>query len=290
MSILTLLDIFITGLLQGGIFSLIAMGLSLQYGVARVFNVSYGEFIMLAAFMTWVMFSKFEINPFFSVLLWSGGGLIVGYIVYKIIFHRLYRKAASPSAFESGCLLASFGLVYIIENFALAIWGGEIKGYTYFNSTIEIWGIAIVANRLISLIIAMGTSLGFYLFLAFTRIGKAIRASAQNPEAARMCGVNVESMLTLCFSLGTLMAGLGGVITSLCYPISVAMGLEYTLIAIIVTVIGGLGSITGSLIGGLLLGFIGSLVSYWDVSLSLVAYYLLFMLLLLIRPTGIFKQ
>lgn len=123
-----------------------------------------------------------------------------------------------------------------------------------------------------------------------TKMGKAIRASAEYPEGAALLGVNVAQMISFCFSLGTALAIFSGILVSICYPISVTMGLECTLIAIIVVVLGGLRSIPGSFWGGMILGFIGSLVSYWDVSLAIVAYYFVFMMLLLIRPTGLSRR
>jgi branched-chain amino acid transport system permease protein len=127
----------------------------------------------------------------------------------------------------------------------------------------------------------------FYLFLARTRLGKAIRAAAQDPRAAGLMGVNINQVLALCFGLGAMMAGFAGALLSMCYPISANMGMEYAIIAIIVVVLGGLGSIVGSFIGGFILGLIGSIVIYFEPSLALVAYYAIFTLLLLARPTGI---
>jgi len=284
-------DIVITGLLQGGLYSLIAMGLSLQYGVARIFNVSHGEFIMFSAFLTWLLYTQYGINPILCTVCFSFPSFLLGAIFYSLIFSPLKNRAPSPSVFEGNCLLASFGMVYILQNLALALWGGEIKGYTFLSWSIKLSPtITIVANRLLALILAIGISIFLYIFLMYTRMGKAIRASAENPEGASLTGVNVNKMISFCFSLGTTLAVMGGALVSMCYPISAVMGLEYTVISIIVVVLGGLGSISGSFWGGLLLGFIGSLVSYWDVSLSIVAYYFVFMVLLLLRPTGLTRK
>jgi branched-chain amino acid transport system permease protein len=127
----------------------------------------------------------------------------------------------------------------------------------------------------------------FYLFLARTRLGKGIRAAAQDPVAAGLMGINIDRVLALCFGLGGLMAGLGGTLISMSYQIQATMGLEYTMIALIVIVLGGLGSIPGSFLGGFLLGLVGSVVTHWQPGLALVAYYVIFMGLLLAKPTGI---
>jgi len=127
----------------------------------------------------------------------------------------------------------------------------------------------------------------FYLFIARSRLGKAIRAAAQDPDVAGLMGVNIDNVLALCFGFGAAMAGIAGVLLSLWNPVHVVMGMQYTIIAIIVVVLGGMGSIPGSFIGGFLLGLIGSIVAYIDPGLSLVAYYLIFIILLLVKPTGI---
>jgi branched-chain amino acid transport system permease protein len=152
---------------------------------------------------------------------------------------------------------------------------------------VKIGGAVFAANRLITLGFAVAIGLIFYLFLARTRLGKAIRAAAQDSAAAGLMGVNIKHVLALCFGFGALMAGFGGTLISMSYNIQPTMGLEYTVIAFIVIVLGGLGSIPGSLLGGLLLGLVGSIVSYIQPGLSLVAYYVIFMLLLLAKPTGI---
>jgi branched-chain amino acid transport system permease protein len=118
-------------------------------------------------------------------------------------------------------------------------------------------------------------------------LGKAIRAAGQDPATAGLVGVNINRVLALCFGFGTLMAGLAGSLISMTYEITPTMGLEYTIIAIIVVVLGGLGSIAGSLIGGFILGLVGNIVTYLDPGLSLISYYVIFILLLLVRPTGI---
>jgi branched-chain amino acid transport system permease protein len=285
--IVKILDIIICGLLLGGIYALIAMGLSLQYGVVRVLNVSHGEFIMLGAFGAWMLYTTFGINPLISLVICGPVLFIIGFILHKTLFKSLLKSSASIGAFEGSSLLASFGLLFIIQNIAIISWGADIKGYSYLAFGVNLGGAIFAANRLVTLAFAVGIGVAFYLFLARTRLGKAIRAAAQDPEAAGLMGVNINHVLALCFGFGALMAGFAGVLMSMCYPIRATMGLEYTVIAIIVVVLGGLGSIVGSFIGGFILGIIGSIVTYIEPSLSLVAYYIIFILLLLVRPTGI---
>jgi branched-chain amino acid transport system permease protein len=285
--IVTILDVAIAGLLLGGIYALIAVGLSLQYGVARVLNIAHGEFIMLGAFVTWWLYTMLDINPLASLAISGPLVFIIGFILYRTLFTSLRNSSASPAAFEGSSMLACFGLLFIIQNVAILIWGADMKGYSYLAFPVNVGGAKFAANRLVTLGFAMAIGLVFYLFLARTRLGKAIRAAAQDPAAAGLMGVNITQVLALCFGFGALMAGFGGTLISISYKIQPTMGLEYTVIALIVIVLGGLGSIPGSFIGGLVLGLVGSIVTYIQPGLSLVAYYVIFMLLLLVKPTGI---
>jgi branched-chain amino acid transport system permease protein len=283
----TFLNVVIAGLLLGGLYALIAVGLSLQYGVARVANFSHGEFIMLGGLTTWTLYTAFGINPLVSLAICGPLAFILGFIIHRTLFKRLLTSSASPGIFESNSMLASFALMFIIQNIASIGWGPEIRAYSYLRVPVNLAGAVFGANRLVTLGFAIVIGLAFYLFVARTRMGKAIRAAAQDPATAGLMGVNIDLVLALCFGFGAAMAGVAGMLISMCYPVHVFMGQEYTIIAMIVVVLGGLGSIPGSFIGGFMLGIIGSVVTHIDPGLSLVAYYLIFILLLLVRPTGI---
>ncbi|OGO44255.1 MAG: hypothetical protein A2137_04490, partial [Chloroflexi bacterium RBG_16_58_8] len=262
--ITTILDVLIAGLLLGGLYAIIAMGLSLQYGVARVLNVSHGEFIMLGALATWSLVTVFHLNPLISIVISGPIAFVVGYALHRTLFKRLRTSSETPGIFESSSMLASFGLLFIIQNLAFIFWGPEIRGYSYLRFAVPIAGTVFGANRLVTLGFAVGFGVAFYIFLARTRIGKGIRAAASDPSIAGLMGVNIDSVLALCFGLGAAMAGVAGVLISVSYPVNAAMGLEYTIIAVIVVVLGGLGSIPGSFIGGFLLGIVGSIVTYFE--------------------------
>ena len=281
------LDVAIAGLLMGGLYALIAMGMSLQYGVARVFNIAHGEFIMLGAMSTWTLFTVFHISPLVAIAICGPVAFILGFIIHRILFRKLQTSSADQGAFESNSMLASFGLMFVIQNIALIIWGPDIRAYNYLMETVSIGGALFGARRLVTLGFAIAIGVIFYIFLARTRIGKAIRAAGQDPSTAGLMGVNINWVLALCFGLGAAMAGVAGVLISMCYPDSAIMGLEYLTVAIIVVVLGGLGSIPGSFIGGFALGIIGSIVSFIEPGLNMVAYYAIFVILLLVRPKGI---
>jgi len=234
---------------MGGIYALLAMGLSLQYGVARVLNIAHGEFIMLGAFATYTLYTVFGINPLLTLAIVGPIIFIIGFLLHRTLFTRLRISSPSPGAFESRSLLATFGILFIIQNLALIGWGANLRAYSYLNFGVNLGGAIFTANRLVSLGFAIGIGLAFYIFLVRTRMGKAIRAAAQDPATAGLMGVNINRVLAICFGLGAVMAGFAGTLLSMRVPINPAMGMNYTIIAIIVIVLGGLGSIPGSFIG-----------------------------------------
>jgi branched-chain amino acid transport system permease protein len=285
--IVTILDIVIAGLLLGGLYALIAMGLSLQYGVARVLNIAHGEFIMLGAITTWMLYTVFGINPLLCLVVCGPLAFILGFVLHRTLYKRLFATSASPEIFEGNSMLASFGLLFVIQNLAQLAWGSKIKGYSYLSIPVDLGGALFGANRLVTLGFAILIGIAFYIFLTQTRMGKAIRAASQDPLTAGLLGVNINFVLALCFGLGTAMAACAGMLISMSYPVHTVMGMEYTVIAIIVVVLGGLGSIPGSFIGGFILGLIGSIVTYFEPGLALAAYYIIFIFLLLLKPTGL---
>ena len=230
--IVTILNVVIAGLLLGGLYALIAMGLSLQYGVARVLNISHGEFIMLGAMTTWTLFTVFGVNPLLALVVCGPLAFILGFIIHRTLFKRLLFSSASPGIFESNSMLASFGLLFIIQNVASIYWGPEIRGYSYLRFPVDLAGAVFGANRLVTLGFALIIGLAFYLFVARTRLGKAIRAAAQDPVTAGLMGVNINMVLALCFGLGAALAAIAGVLISISYPVNVVMGMELSLIHI----------------------------------------------------------
>lgn len=282
-----LTDIIITGLILGGIYALIAVGLTLQYGVGRVLNVSHGEFIMFGALATYSLYTVYGVSPLVAIAILAPFLFAIGYLLDRTLFNYLRKTSIHAEAFSGRSLLASFGLFFVVQNLMLLIWGANLKGYSYLNASVSIFGALYGVNRLLALGVAVGVSAVFYLFIRNTRLGKAIRAAAENPTMAQVMAVNVKQVLAICFGLGAALAGLAGILYSLMFELAPGKGIELTIIAIVVVVFGGLGSITGSLIGGFLLGLATSIVNFIDPSLSLVAFYLIFILLLLFKPSGI---
>lgn len=279
-------DILITGLLLGGIFALVSVGLSLQYGVGRVLNVAHGEFIMVGAFVTlWLTGSTIGMNPLVTIVVTAPLVFVIGWLVHATLFRRLMRTSPSLDIFEGKSMLVSFGLLYVVQNVARIIWGSQTYQVMYLNRTVTSADIPL--NRLVALGVVIVVGAAFWVFLARTRMGKAIRSSAQDPTTAGLMGVNINRVLAVCFGLGLGMAGIAGTLISTLYAIQTGMGLQYTVIAMIVVVLGGLGSITGAMIGGLVLGIVSQLVTYFQPTMTFIAYYIIFIVLLLARPKGI---
>ncbi len=284
------LDTIIGGILTGAIYALLAAGFNLQYGVARVMNLSHGEFIMLGAMATFSLYVTFGINPLISLAICGPLFFLLGILVHRVLFQPLRGSSESPPIFEGRSLLVSFGLLFCIQNAALLIWGADLRGYTFLDNPVDILGAIFPANRLVCLLFSVVILLAFYFFLVRTRLGKAIRAAAQEMTGAQLIGINIHLMYGLCFGLGALLAGLCGVLLSTIVTVSPLMGMPYSIIAIIVVVLGGLGNVLGSLAGGLILGIIGSIMQHTKPGLELVVFYVIFMLIMLIRPKGIFAK
>lgn len=284
-----ILRIVIRGLLLGGIYAVIALGLNIQYGVGRVFNIAHGEFLMVGAMLTSIMFaSQAKIDPLASLAITGPLMFIIGFILYRTLFASLRRRAPSPAAFEANSLLAAFALIYIFQNAAILIFGGRGgRTYAYLSFPIEFAGLTLPTNMVVAAAVAVVICVVFYFFVTRSRLGKAIRAAARDPATAGLMGVNVKLVLALCFGLGAMLAGLAGTLLSTFSSHSEMMGLTYAIAAIVVMVVGGLGSVPGSFVGGVIIGIISGIVATYQSALVVPAYYALFLIILLARPQGL---
>ncbi len=286
----TFLDVIITGLIMGGIYALIAVGLNLQWGVTRVLNMSHGEFIMLGGFGAYFLYTLFGISPLISLVITSPFLFLLGFLFHRFLFRHLLKSSESIATFEINSLLAAYGLMFILSNLAALAWGATVKGYSYLAEPVNIAGAIFAQNRLLAFLLAVVICLLTYLFLQRTRLGKAIRATALDMNMAQLMGVNVYLVLAISFGIGALLAGLAGTLVSMMFPVMAYMGLPYLVITFIVVVLGGMGNIIGSLIGGFILGIVGSVVTQIAPGLVMAAFYVIFVLILLIKPRGIFGK
>lgn len=280
--------ILVLGLSIGAIYALIAIGLNLLWGTMRMLNIAHGDLLMLGAYAAFFLFTQFGLNPLISGVIAAVGLGIVGIIIYRILFASSIRKAKSLEGLESNSLLIFFGVLILIENVAVLIWGGTVRGYSYMTQTVDILGTPLAYNRLASALVAIFACVAFYIFLQRTLFGKAVRAVIQDKDATQLVGVDPNKIYLFCFGVAFGMAGLAGALISMLYSVTPFMGLPYSMIAFIVIILGGLGNLLGSLIGGLLLGVLTTAgVTFTTPGYSFLIQYLLFIIVIIFMPSGI---
>jgi len=283
-----ILPLILVGIFQGSVYGLLAMGLSLQYGVCRVLNITHGEFVMLGAVLTYTLHIGFNVNPLLAPVILGPLLFAIGFLLQATLFRGLKARAPSPAAFEGNALLAAFGVMYIIEYIARITWSGRLMPSYYLVDIVSFLGMDFVKNQIVTFAIALALGVAVYLFLSRSRMGRAIRATAEDPGTAGLMGVNTNMILAFAFGLGALLAGIGGTLLSMKIAVSTTLGFSNTVIALIVVVLGGLGSIPGSFVAGILIGIVSMLVAgFLEPVLTVPIYYAMLMVLLLVRPTGI---
>lgn len=286
-----IVDALLFGLTLGGAYALVALGLNLQYGVARILNLAYGEMLIVAALAAMALFTTWQLSPLISAVLIAFVVAILGALLYRYALLPLVRRSRSQDELEADTILATFGLLFFLQGVMLAVFGGNYLSYSFLAVPIEIAGTTIAANRLLGLVVACLASAGLYLLLTRTRIGTALRAVAVNPGAAPLVGINVVKVAMLGFALGAGMVALAGVLLSMFSTFNATMGVVFTMKALIVVIMGGIGNFAGCLVAALILGLVESFVSlYGDPSLTLAANYGIFLLILIFRPAGLFGR
>ena len=279
------------GLITGGIYALVAIGLNLQYGLMRIMNISHGEFLMLGAFLTWWAHTRWGVSPLvflpaaFLVL------MAIGMVVHRLCFRRLAAGAPNVELFEARSLMVGFGLMFFVQNTALLLWGGDLRGYEYLAEPVQLADMRFTANKLVLFGVALALSLALIALLKLTLLGKAVRALMQSPVGAQLVGIHTKRLHPLVFGIGLGLSGVAGALLSMSYEISPSMGEPYTVTALIVITLGGFGSIAGSLVGGLLLGVVEALgMHFTSPSLKMLLSYAVFIGVLIWRPNGLFSR
>lgn len=277
------------GILVGALYGLAAVGLSLVFGVTKFLNVAHGELLMLGGYASFWAFTLLGIDPFLTLPLTIVALLLVGLILYKLLFARMVKLAEEDKI--KNTLLVGFGLSLILQNLALRLWTADDRGITtsYSGAAFTVLGVRFPIVRVVSLVIAFVALFALQLFLRRTYTGKAIRATVEDWEAATLMGIDIHRVYLLSFILGSALAGVAGTLVSVGYSIEPAMGLHWTLKALIVMVLGGLGSISGTFVGGIVLGVTESTTSFFISSnYRQVVGLVLFLLVLILRPQGLF--
>lgn len=286
-----LFEVFLNGLLLGGMYGLIALGLNLQYGIARILNLSFGEFFVGGAFIAFFTIMLWKLNPFLSVFVSIPIAFALSWLIYRFMMVPLIKRAPDQDALDADAVLVTFGLFFIFQGLALVNWSGDLRGYSYLSVPVHIFGAAIALNRLVAFLGACALAAALYVILRYTRIGAALRAITIDPIAAGLVGIDVRKHSALVFAAGGALAAVSGMLVSTFVSFSATSGVEYTLKALIVVIMAGVGRVTGTLAAGILLGVVEALGGYLiDPSLTLAINFALFMLILLVRPTGLFTR
>jgi|ERR1039457_1144903 branched-chain amino acid transport system permease protein len=280
-----IIQVVISGILLGVIYALVSVGLTLIFGVSRVKNFAHGDFVMLGMYGTYLLNSRFGIDPYFALLIVApamfGFGLIVARLLIKPII-------GAPQVAQ---VFATLGLGLVLQNIALFIFGGDFRSVTSVASghIVRFMGISLPLPSLIAFVVAIAVILGLYVFLRSSYTGKAMRAVAQDRHAATLMSINVSKIDFLTFGLGAACAGIAGTLLMPLFPVYPTIGLNLVLVAFVIVILGGLGSLWGALIGGIAIGLTENLSAFFIGSeMRQIAYFVVFLLVLLIRPAGLF--
>lgn len=275
----------VSGLLLGGVYALIATGLNIIFGVVKITNFAHGELVMLAMYMTWFLWTTWSVNPYVALFIVTPLMFLSGVLLQKIVLEPMQDSSANMKIF------VTLGLSVFLQNLMLFLYGGQFRTVTvgWADQTISIGGITATNGRLLAFVVAVLLVVGIFYLMNRTMIGRVLAAVSEDRDTARMIGIPVRKFYLLAMGLGAAMTGIAGVLIipfQAAYPM---VGAHYTLMAFVVVVIGGLGNMTGALIGGLCLGIIETLTgTFIDPALQQVAVFIVFIIVLIVRPAGLF--
>ena len=275
-------QVFVNGLMLGLTYVLIASGFSLIYGIMRLLNFAHGEFYMLGAFATYLLCERLGVNYFAALALSIIIIAVLGILVYRFFF-RPFRDQHDPS------LVIALGIAMLIGGLALLVFGEKDKSVSpVFSGIIKVLGATLSMERIVVIIMAIILMAALTLYIKFSKTGQAMRAVAQDREAAALQGIGVDSTFTLCMAISSALAGAAGALLAPLFFVNPFLGMHAVLKALVVVVIGGLGSIPGDIAGGLLLGFVESFGNTFLGDITEILGFVIVMLVLLFRPQGLF--
>lgn len=282
------MDILILGLLLAGTYALVAMGLNLQYGVARILNVANGEILVLGGLAAFWLFITAKISPVLTIFLVAPIAFIGNWLIYQFLMAPLVRRAKNQGQLEVDSILATFGLSFILVGVMVLIYG-DFFVYYFLVESIQILGTTIALNRFVAFLLSLAIGLILYLWLNRTRAGMAVRAVSVSTLAAELSGINVPRISALAFAIGGAVTAVGGSLISTFITLDASIGMIFTMKALIIVIMGGVGDIRGAILAAVILGVIETAVATLiDPGLTLVAAYLIFVVILLFRPQGLF--
>ena len=280
----SLINVIISGILTGLVYGLMALGLSVIFGVARVVNFAHGEMMTLAMYASVILFSTFELNPFIAVLPVAAFFFVLGYGLQRWIVNPFVTR---PDHAQFMLLLS---IAIILTNGQLIFFGPDARSVRIDSllESIELGPLLIDRGKLYAGLVAVGTAAGLVSFFRFTRRGTAIRACADNWLGAKVVGLNVNQLYALAFGLGTLCVAVAGCMMILLIDLTPAIGPGYTLLAFVIVIVGGLGSLNGALLGGVLIGLSEALAGLVILpSAKGMFSFALLIVVLLLRPRGL---
>ena len=279
-----LLQLILNGLLLGGIYALISIGLTLIFGVIRVINFAHGELLMISMYISYFSFALFGLNPYVSLLVCVPLMFIFGVLIDQMIIRPL-REA--PSYMQ---IFATVGTSIFLLNLALFLFSGDYQSINmpFAKLTVHMGPVSFTYAKMIIFGTAILVSVGLYGWLTYTDTGKQVRAIAQDKMAARLVGINLNKIYMLTFGIGSALVGIAGALILPVYYVFPSVGVYFVLTTFVVVVLGGMGNMVGALLGGLIIGVTDSLSGYYiDPSLKEVVYFVIFLIVLLIRPSGL---
>jgi branched-chain amino acid transport system permease protein len=279
-----LLQLIVNGVMVGGVYGLMSLGINVVWGVMGVVNLAHGDLIMAAGFLTFWLFNRFGVNPLLALPAGVAMTFAVGYVAQRFLLGRVPpdRGAAKTS------LLMTFGISYVVINSVQLLWGNEFQTVMFLPGSWQAGGLEFAKTRTVAFLAAGLISFSLWAFLRHTFAGRAIRAVSQNADGASVCGIDIPRIRVAAFGLGAALAGAAGVLLVMIFAISPAMGTGYTVRSFAVTVIGGLGSFPGALLGAVILGVAEVFTGYlWSAQVANGIAFLLFLAVLLVRPQGL---
>jgi len=281
---------FVNGIMIGALYGLAAIGLSLIFGVMRILNIAHGEFLMLGGYAAFWMFTLYNIDPFLGLPLVAIVLFLLGAGVYKGLFSHAARLPGELKVNTS--LLIAFGLSLIFPQLSTIAWTGDERAITpiYSGTSFEFLGVRFGYVPLAGLFVALAVTVGLQLFLNRTYFGKSIRGTTENWKAASLMGINVDRTYLLTFALGAALAGVAGILVGLTQVIMPPIGMHWTLKALIVIVLAGMGSIGGTLVAGLIIGVAEAVSHIFIGPYAIVVGLVIFLLIMMFRPQGLFGK
>jgi branched-chain amino acid transport system permease protein len=277
----------VNGLVLGGLYAATSLGLSMIFGVMRLVNVVHGELIILGAYLSWALFTGMGIDPFVSLIVVAPILFVVGYGLQRLLLNPLM-----PQGMEAP-MLTTFGLSIVAQSLFLSVWTPDSRGIKtwYTDHVVMLGSIRIPQMFVISFLVAAALVGVLYLFVTRTLAGKAVRAAAQSAETAAVMGINIPHVFALTYGMGAGLAAVGGVLVATTFTFVPSSGLAYLLKGFVVVVMGGMGSIGGTLLAGMLLGLAESLgAAAFGTGYKDLVGLLLFLLVLTVRPAGLFGR